>query len=330
MKHTAVVTFFLVLIFVLTQVVGLALIKSISTQTYVDESGQTRIAPDASTVDMTPKTTGAASLLYIIIAIGIGTALILLIVKFNKVNIWKAWFFLAVAMAIGISFKVILKDVIPAAGFVSLLPWLIGGLFALLKIFWRNPIVYNISEVLMYAGIGLILAPIFNVLWAIILLVLISAYDMYAVWKSRHMVKMAQFQQKSTVFAGLMIPYKLKKSKEEKSAAPMKAAAKGAAAKTSAKTAASATASNATEDKTAILGGGDVAFPLIFEGVILRDLIMKGVAPNAAFLTIGIIVATTTIALAWLFIAAKKDKFYPAMPFISAGCLAGWGITLLL
>ena len=49
-----------------------------------------------------------------------------------------------------------------------------------------------------------------------------------------------------------------------------------------------------------------------------------------AFAQSMIIVATTTLALALLFMAAKKDRFYPAMPFISAGCLVGWAVTLLI
>jgi hypothetical protein len=34
--------------------------------------------------------------------------------------------------------------------------------------------------------------------------------------------------------------------------------------------------------------------------------------------------------LSLLFVYAKKDKFYPAMPFITAGCNVGWLIVLLL
>ena len=45
-----------------------------------------------------------------------------------------------------------------------------------------------------------------NIFSASILLVLISLYDMYAVWKSRHMVAMAKFQSSSNLFAGISIP----------------------------------------------------------------------------------------------------------------------------
>ncbi|MBU1975900.1 MAG: hypothetical protein KKG59_05850 [Nanoarchaeota archaeon] len=309
MKHTALVTFFLVLVFVVTQTVGLGLISSISSDTYIDEEGNKQIASDETTVDLTPTTQGLGSLLYIIIAVGIGTALFLLIVKFNKVGLWKVWFFLAVAIAVGISFKVLLKGVIPNVGLLGYIPWVLGIGFALLKMYSKSVIFYNVTEILMYSGIALILAPIFSMTYAIILLILISVYDMIAVWKSKHMVKMAKFQSNSKMFAGLMIPYSLKKPKKighdkKKDKIPVP-----------------------HEPKTAILGGGDVTFPLIFEGVFLRMLILSGIAANMALAYTMIIVATTTIALTILFLLAEKDKFYPAMPFISGGCFVGWLIA---
>ncbi len=43
-----------------------------------------------------------------------------------------------------------------------------------------------------------------------------------------------------------------------------------------------------------------------------------------------IIPVTTAIALFLLFYYAKKDKYYPAMPFVSAGCLIGYALLLIL
>jgi len=60
----------------------------------------------------------------------------------------------------------------------------------------------------------------------------------------------------------------------------------------------------------AILGGGDVIFPIIAAGVMLKTF---GLIP-ALFVTAG-----ATLGLGYLFFFAKKKKFYPAMPFISAG-----------
>ena len=47
------------------------------------------------------------------------------------------------------------------------------------------------------------------------------------------------------------------------------------------------------------------------------------------FLKTLIITLFTTIALLLLFLLSKKDRFYPAMPFLSAGCLLGYGVMLL-
>ena len=73
--------------------------------------------------------------------------------------------------------------------------------------------------------------------------------------------------------------------------------------------------------KMAMLGGGDMGFPLLFAGVIFKT---SGIYPSL------ILVATTTIALFGLFYFADKKKFYPAMPFVSIGCFVGYFITLIL
>ena len=36
------------------------------------------------------------------------------------------------------------------------------------------------------------------------------------------------------------------------------------------------------------------------------------------------------LGLLLLFLYSKKDTFYPAMPFISMGCFAGWGLILII
>ena len=81
--------------------------------------------------------------------------------------------------------------------------------------------------------------------------------------------------------------------------------------------------------RNAILGGGDVAFPLIFSGVVMEYLIMNGVSLMNAFLQTSIISIVVTLSVFGLFAFAKKEKFYPAMPFISIGCFIGFLIVLL-
>ena len=74
--------------------------------------------------------------------------------------------------------------------------------------------------------------------------------------------------------------------------------------------------------RTAILGGGDIAFPLLFSGVILKT--------TANYLNPLIITIFAAIALLLLLMKGEKDKFYPAMPFLSLGCFIGYAVVLLL
>jgi len=343
-KHNWTVTLILVTFFVLAQVTGLWLLNKESSVGVDTRTNQTAVMFGDTAVGARPETSGSGSLIYILIAIAIGTGLVLLIVKFGKTNLWRFWFFLAVWMALSVSLGALIKyqlffqyDIALALALI-LTTW---------KIFRPNVIVHNITEVLMYAGIGLIIVPLFTgglipftkvyvsgELWTVTLLIIISLYDMYAVWKSKHMVAMAQFQTQSKVFAGLMIPYRQdeKSKKVELFAEP--------AREEITRTGAPKIRAGKTSPKNAILGGGDIAFPLIFIGTVMNGIILKlslanpTMALNAiksiAFLQSSIIILTTTIALTLLFVFAKKGKFYPAMPFITAGCLVGWVITLLL
>ena len=71
----------------------------------------------------------------------------------------------------------------------------------------------------------------------------------------------------------------------------------------------------------AILGGGDVIFPIITAGVILKTW---GIYP-----AIGVAFGAL-LGLGLLLFFSEKKKFYPAMPFIAAGIFLAIGISALL
>lgn len=158
----------------------------------------------------------------------------------------------------------------------------IAAVLAVLKVFKRNVYIHNFTELFIYGGLAAILTPLLSIISISILLVIISIYDYIAVRKTKHMIVLAKFQTKMKVFAGFLIPY-----------------GKG---------------------KEAILGGGDVGFPLMFTGVAAKTL-----GFNA--LVIPIFAA---LALLFLFIKSEKKKFYPAMPILSVGCFAGYLVAYLL
>ena len=155
------------------------------------------------------------------------------------------------------------------------------------------------SEVFLYGGLAAIFVPMLNLFSAFTLLILISLYDAYAVWKSEHMIALAKFQMKSKLFAGLLIPYKLPSLKKVSPNVKI----------------------DHKKIKTALLGGGDIAFPLLFAATVMKSV---------GFWQSLIISVSSSIALFLLIYFGKKDKFYPAMPFISAGCFVGYGIILLI
>lgn len=328
MKHEKAVTWILVFIFAISQFVGLSLVgRSLDyTCKMVSESEERCGVISRDTVLGEPLPhSGWGGLLYIAIGVGIGTALLLLIIKFGKRNLWKLWFFLAVWITVAVALGSFFSE---ATAFT------IALLLALWKVFKPNMVVYNIAEILMYSGMAMLLAPILyipdqtseimSVLPALVLLLIISIYDMIAVWKSRHMVKMAKFITSSNSFAGIVVPY----DTQEKTVTME--LPKGSVKEHNLK--------SSSKHKNAILGGGDITFPLLFGGAVLQsrtiELVKAGMplqqAVTQSFFPVLLIGLGATVAIAGLFFFAKKDKFYPAMPFVTAGCLVGWAVSFLL
>ncbi|MBR9683757.1 hypothetical protein GOV03_04420, partial [Candidatus Woesearchaeota archaeon] len=73
--------------------------------------------------------------------------------------------------------------------------------------------------------------------------------------------------------------------------------------------------------KIALLGGGDIGFPLIFTGVILKVFGLWQAL---------IIPIFSGAALLALLLKGNEKKFYPAMPFITIGCLVGLAVVWLI
>lgn len=272
----------------------------------------------------------------IIFAFIIAIGLFFVLTKVNAEKLIRFWFFIVTALAVGLTLKAIflfgfkdmiisnpvpiLSYIVPEFSVFSLIFFFILCIpLAYFKIFKRNILVHNITELLIYPGIAAVFIPLLNVFWIIILLLLISIYDIWAVWHSEFMQKMANYQINNLkFFTGFFIPYANKKEKqkikeikekyEKKSEKFLQKKFRDAKVKIS----------------LAILGGGDVIFPIITAGVFLKYF---GITQAL------IITFTATLALVYLFIFAKKGKFYPAMPFLTIGMYIGmilaWILTYL-
>ncbi|RME52592.1 hypothetical protein D6783_04405 [Candidatus Woesearchaeota archaeon] len=334
MKHSWSVTISLVLLFFVAQVVGLFLLKE-DLHVVVEEGGVVSLSFDDTVIGERPELSGASSFLYLVVGVGAGTLLLLLLIRFRRLDIWKWWFLLAVFLTLSVALGVVV-------------PWwfafLVAALLAWWKVFRPSPLVHNVTEVLMYAGLAVLLVPLFDVFWASVLLVVMSGYDMFAVWFSKHMVKMAKFQASSGVFAGLMLPSSgswlstaqngLSKGVSRKGSAGTGVVAKGGGAfsalRASPKKRPRRVGSGSGRSQ-AMLGGGDVVFPLLFSGAVLQWLVIeRGVSVSAAFVLAVFVSFVVALSLLGLFLFAKKERFYPAMPFLTAGCFVGWlGASLL-
>ena len=312
MKHNLTVTLLIVLIFFLSQLIGLYAVNANTVVTTTSEGG-ILVEHENTAIGERPDIQGVETFAYILVAVLIGTGLILLLVRFRKFGIWKVMFFFAVWMTCSITLGVFMDYT---------LALLICIVLAFFKVYRPNIYVHNLTELFIYAGIAVIFVPLLDVLWVTLLLLAISAYDMFAVWHSKHMISLAEFQTKSRAFAGVMLSYKVKAAGKIRKAAKGEGRALAKAAKD--------TKDTQEETKNAILGGGDIAFPLIFAGVVMDSMIRMSVAKTTAFLFALIIPVVVAVALFSLLALAKKDRFYPAMPFLTAGCLIGYGILWLL
>ena len=285
MKHTLIVTILLVAMFLGSQIIGLFITKH-----YLPE--QKGEPPKELPFDIErPQIEEKTSYLPIFISILLATLIAFALIKFKAYKLWKLWFFLAISFTLIIA----LSSFIP-----QIIALIISVVVALLLIFKPNVIIQNLVQLFIYGGLAAIFVPILNIISISILLVLISIYDVIAVWKTKHMVSLAKFQTKSKLFAGLSIPYEPKTSKIGKIGNKKYKLEKGS---------------------IAILGGGDIGFPLLFSGVILKTYNMQYALITTLFITLSLFA---------LFLISKKGKFYPGMPFLSAGCFLGYLFILLI
>jgi presenilin-like A22 family membrane protease len=313
MKHPLKLTLVLITMFFIAQLIGIAVIHNYSPEIkqVVLPQNQTNQTLNVSVYNlpfgMNPPegTTPSSSLLSMVIAIAIGVVLILTLMKIRAEVFIRLWFFVVITIALGIAINSFIQK-IPYSALIALI---VSLPFAIIKVFKKNIFVHNITELLIYPGIAAIIVPLLNVWTVVVFLILISVYDIYAVWHAGFMQKMAKYQMNDVkVFGGFLVPYigkedralmaKLKKLKD-KSKAKLKK----------------------IKVNVAILGGGDVIFPIITAGVVLNQF---------GFLSALIIALGATLALAALFYYSEKGRFYPAMPFISAGCFIALGVVYLL
>ena len=318
MKHNWKIIALLLVMFLVTQFIGMYVVGY-----YAQEGHDLPFGMETPKIEKESDYYG--NFIQIIFALVVAVGLLFLLNKFDMAFVLKLWFFTVIVIALGIS----LNSVLGRLGYSIFVAIAIALPLAFIKIYRRGVIAHNATELLIYPGIAAVFVPILNVWTIILLLILISIYDMWAVWKSGIMQKMAKYQiNKLNIFGGFFIPYLSNKDRlkfqhhgrTQKNLiqrfllrAKMKKSLKKKKVKVN----------------IAILGGGDIAFPLLFSGAVLKTMLLTNTF-FMAFAKTLIIPIFVTIALLFLFIKGRQDRFYPALPFLTAGCLVGYAVLHLV
>ncbi|MEK6819599.1 MAG: presenilin family intramembrane aspartyl protease [Nanoarchaeota archaeon] len=321
MKHNVKITIILLAMFIITQLIGLYVVNFYSSVRISDGVETNVSAPELpfglETPELKEKSEFSYAFVSVIIAFMIAISLLLFLTRLNAEFFLRLWFFLVIVISLVIAFNVLsyeigLSSKINFLSYTFPMSWIIALAVALplayIKIYKRNFLVHNFTELLIYPGIAAVFVPILNIYTIILLLILISVYDAWAVWHSGIMQKMAKYQiNQLNIFSGFFVPYVSKKVKmqmmklKESSNSKLK--------------------EKKVKVNIAILGGGDVVFPIITAGVMLKTL---GLMPAL------LVILGAALGLSYLFFFAEKRKFYPAMPFITTGIFLGIAAGYLL
>jgi presenilin-like A22 family membrane protease len=204
-----------------------------------------------------------------------------------------------------IIFKTLFVLAVSLGGLIFLGLWLSEPLpliLIFLLIFWwlKKPAVLNqdILMILGMAGVGSALGLSFQPRMVIGLLIIFSIYDFIAVYKTKHMIKMAREMIENRAILALVIPSSIGDFKES-----LEKVRPGG--------------------RFLILGGGDIVFPLLFSSSLVPVSILDSIIV-AIFSLIGLFVSF------YLFTKQKVRAPIPALPPIALFSIIGYLITKLL
>ena len=309
MKHNFKITSILLAMFFLTQFIGLVVlyVDPLNIETEINGTIEEIPNPYLNWINSPKAETQSeffSFLSQLIFSFILAIGLLFVLMKFKIEIILKIWFFVVVSIALFLSFLAFEK-LVPFSIKLELALGIAGVLaivLAYFKIYKKGFLLHNLTEFLIYPGIAVVFIPILNIYTIIVLLILISIYDMWAVWHSGIMQKMANYQiNKLNVFSGFFVPYVSKKLRMK-----IKKMKKSELKKKKIKV------------NVAILGGGDVVFPIITAGIMFKSF---------GIFSALLVIAGATLGLGCLFFFSEKKKFYPAMPFITAGIFIGMALS---
>jgi presenilin-like A22 family membrane protease len=228
----------------------------------------------------------------------IGTVLVLIIPlliksKPRKGKIFKGLFVFAIFWGGIMTLDVWLGDYF----FGSLLALFL--IFSLIILWFKKPsvLIHNICVILGIAGVGSVLGLRVEPKIISVLLLVFAVYDFIAVYKTKHMVKMAKEMIEHKAILGLIIPKRRADFRGE-----LKEIKAGG--------------------KFLVLGGGDIVFPLLLCVSVIPDIFSSFFI--ALFSVIGLFFSY------FIFFKQKEQKPIPALPPIAVFSVLGYLITLII
>ena len=244
------------------------------------------------------------SILSFLIYFLIVTLAILAFLKISKKGsgvLLQIFFILAVFFGLDILFSVFIIE--PGATILA------AGL-VILRFIRPTILLHNLVVVGGLAGVGGLLGITLFPRDAIILLIILAVYDVIAVYKTKHMVKMAKVMIKKRVILGIIIPEKISGFK--------------------------ASMANVEQDKIPnkkilkpgkmgqfmILGGGDLALPLLLIASVAGQNILRSI--------IILVFALLGLLVMHLIFIKLKSRPMPALPPIAVFSILGYLVSLLI
>ena len=144
MKHNWKITWIMLLLFLVSQLIGLVVVDKNIDYKKTAETGKASFKHLPYNIER-PEVRESTSFIYILLAVFVGTVIVFIVIKFKQINFWKIWFFLSVALSLGIAFSAFINSII--AGVIAIV-------LAIIKIFRPNVFVHNFTEIFVYAGIA--------------------------------------------------------------------------------------------------------------------------------------------------------------------------------
>ncbi len=234
------------------------------------------------------------------------TAVILVIIKLRKPNVIRAIFLGSITILSMYVFYPLLALIIPG-GLITLILSIIASV-ALLVLLVKKPEWYIIDAIAMLTGVGAtaMIGISLNISIVIVLLIAMAVYDAFSVYKTKHMIDLADSIMDQKLPVMFVIPKKRGYSLLKQTKGLKEKLQEG-------------------EPREAyFLGLGDVVFPGILAVAAFHNL-----SSNGLLVALCVLIGTL-VGFLGLMVLVAKGKPQAGLPFLCTGAIIGYIISSLV